>query len=112
MTKVLVFVSTKHLADVLYEQMNPEQNAAIGVIHSNKAQKHRFDSVDKFQSGECRVLIATDIIARGLDVAEVTHVINFDLPETPQNYIHRIGRTGRKERKGIAISFMVEKEKE
>lgn len=112
MTKVLVFVSTKHLADVLYEQMNPEQNEAIGVIHSNKAQKHRFDSVDKFQSGECRVLIATDIIARGLDVAEVTHVINFDLPETPQNYIHRIGRTGRKERKGIAISFVVEKEKE
>ncbi|MET3128727.1 ATP-dependent RNA helicase RhlE [Arcicella rosea] len=112
MSKVLVFVSTKHLADVLYEQMNPEQSESIGVIHSNKAQKHRFDSVIKFQSGECRVLIATDIIARGLDVAEVTHVINFDLPETPQNYIHRIGRTGRKERKGIAISFVVEKEKE
>lgn len=112
MSKVLVFVSTKHLADVLYEQMNPEQSESIGVIHSNKAQRHRFDSVIKFQSGECRVLIATDIIARGLDVAEVTHVINFDLPETPQNYIHRIGRTGRKERKGIAISFVVEKEKE
>lgn len=112
MSKVLVFVSTKHLADVLFEQMNPEQSESIGVIHSNKAQKHRFDSVIKFQSGECRVLIATDIIARGLDVAEVTHVINFDLPETPQNYIHRIGRTGRKERKGIAISFVVEKEKE
>ncbi|MBB6004822.1 DEAD/DEAH box helicase [Arcicella rosea] len=112
MSKVLVFVSTKHLADVLYEQMNPEQSESIGVIHSNKAQRHRFDSVIKFQSGECRVLIATDIIARGLDVAEVTHVINFDLPEIPQNYIHRIGRTGRKERKGIAISFVVEKEKE
>ncbi|MEA5256885.1 DEAD/DEAH box helicase [Arcicella aquatica] len=112
MTKVLVFVSTKHLADVLFEEVSPVYGEAVGVIHSNKAQKHRFDSVDKFQSGECRVLIATDIIARGLDVAEVTHVINFDLPETPQNYIHRIGRTGRKERKGIAISFVVEKEKE
>ncbi len=112
MSKVLVFVSTKHLADVLYEEMNPEQLETITVIHSNKAQKHRFDSVNKFQAGESRVLIATDIIARGLDVAEVTHVINFDLPETPQNYIHRIGRTGRKERKGIAISFVVEKEKE
>lgn len=112
MTKVLVFVSTKHLADVLFEEVSPVYGEAVGVIHSNKAQKHRFDSVDKFQSGECRILIATDIIARGLDVAEVTHVINFDLPETPQNYIHRIGRTGRKERKGIAISFVVEKEKE
>ncbi len=112
MTKVLVFVSTKHLADVLFEEVSPVYGETVGVIHSNKAQKHRFDSVDKFQSGACRVLIATDIIARGLDVAEVTHVINFDLPETPQNYIHRIGRTGRKERKGIAISFVVEKEKE
>jgi ATP-dependent RNA helicase RhlE len=111
MNKVLVFVSTKHLADVLYEEILPIHGDKVGVIHSNKAQKHRFDSVDKFHSGECRVLIATDIIARGLDVAEVSHVINFDLPETPQNYIHRIGRTGRKERKGIAIAFVAERDK-
>jgi ATP-dependent RNA helicase RhlE len=85
---------------------------AINVIHSNKTQNHRFSAVTDFETGVCRVLIATDIIARGLDVAEVTHVINFDMPPVPENYIHRIGRTGRIERKGIAISFVIEREKE
>jgi ATP-dependent RNA helicase RhlE len=77
----------------------------MGIIHSNKSQNYRFDVVKKFQSGTHRVLIATDLISRGLDISEVSHVINFDLPEIQENYIHRIGRTGRAERKGNAISL-------
>jgi ATP-dependent RNA helicase RhlE len=110
MSKVLVFASTKHLADLIYEQLQADWSTDIQVIHSNKSQPFRFAAVNAFHAGESRVLIATDIIARGIDVAEVTHVINFDLPLVPENYIHRIGRTGRVERKGIAISFVIEKE--
>ena len=106
MTKVLVFVATKQLADQLHEQLDDDFSEQTGIIHSNKAQNLRFEAVDRFKSGEYRVLIATDIIARGLDVAEVSHVINFDLPEVPENYIHRIGRTGRAEVDGIAIAFI------
>jgi ATP-dependent RNA helicase RhlE len=80
------------------------------VIHSNKEQNHRFNTVKQFKEGTYRFIIATDIVARGIDIAEVTHVINFDTPEVPENYIHRIGRTGRFDKKGIAISFSTEKE--
>lgn len=110
MTKVLVFVSTKKLADELYEPLAAAFPDKIGVIHSNKEQNYRFNAVEQFQEGNYRVLIATDIIARGLDIAEVTHVINFDMPEVPESYIHRIGRTGRQDKKGIALSFITEKE--
>ncbi|GAB3891693.1 DEAD/DEAH box helicase [Larkinella knui] len=112
MTKVLVFVATKNLANQLYEQLEAKYPEQIGVIHSNKEQNHRFNSVRQFQEGNYRLLIATDIIARGLDVAEVSHVINFDLPEVPEMYIHRIGRTGRADKNGIAIAFCTEREKE
>ncbi len=112
MSKVLVFVSTKHLADLVFEQMSETLGEQVLVIHSNKNQNHRFAAVNAFQSSACRVLIATDIIARGLDVAEVSHVINFDLPDVPEIYIHRIGRTGRKEQEGVAISFVTDKEKD
>ncbi|HMI59446.1 MAG TPA: DEAD/DEAH box helicase [Puia sp.] len=112
MTRVLIFVATKQLADQLYAQLTEKFPGKTGVIHSNKDQNYRFNTVNKFKSGEYHFVIATDIIARGLDVAEVSHVINFDIPEVPENYIHRIGRTGRADQKGIAISFMTEKEKE
>ena len=111
MTKVLVFVATKKLADDLYEQLEAKFPGTAGVIHSNKEQNHRFNTVKQFHEGTYRFIIATDIVARGIDVAEVTHVINFDVPEVPENYIHRIGRTGRADKKGIAISFITEKEK-
>jgi ATP-dependent RNA helicase RhlE len=111
MTKVLVFVATKNLADQLYEQLEPKFPGVVGVIHSNKEQNHRFNTVKQFKNGTYRFIIATDIVARGIDVAEVTHVINFDIPEVPENYIHRIGRTGRADKKGIAITFITEKEK-
>jgi len=112
MTKVLIFTASKKLADQLYEQMEAAYTGELGVIHSNKEQNHRFNTVRQFKEGTYKLMIATDIVARGIDIAEVTHVINFDLPQVPENYIHRIGRTGRADKKGIAISFIVEKENE
>ena len=82
----------------------------IGIIHSNKAQNNRFETVQQFQQGSIRILIATDLIARGIDVTDVSHVINFDLPENPENYVHRIGRTGRADKNGVAITFVTEKD--
>ena len=110
--KVLVFAATKKLADQLFEQIAAKFPNQIGVIHSNKSQNNRFDTVKKFQNGDYRVLIATDIIARGLDISEVSHVINFDVPDEPENYIHRIGRTGRADKEGIAITFITPKEED
>ncbi len=111
MTKVLVFAATKQLADQLYEKLEATFSGTVGVIHSNKEQNYRFNTVKQFKEGNFRLIIATDIVARGIDVAEVSHVINFDVPEVPENYIHRIGRTGRADKKGIAITFITEKEK-
>ena len=111
MTKVLVFVATKKLADELYEELEPQFAGTLGVIHSNKEQNHRFNTVKQFKEGTYKYIIATDIVARGIDIAEVTHVINVDLPPIPEHYIHRIGRTGRADKKGIAISFITEKER-
>ncbi|WP_460635661.1 DEAD/DEAH box helicase [Larkinella harenae] len=112
MNRVLVFVATKELANHLYNELVKELPEQVGVIHSNKEQNYRFNAVRQFQDGTYRILIATDIIARGLDIAEVSHVVNFDLPETPESYIHRIGRTGRADKNGIAIAFVTEKQKE
>ena len=111
MTKVLIFAATKALADELFEKLNEKFPETVGVIHSNKEQNHRFNTVKQFKAGVYKYLIATDVMARGIDVAEVTHVINFDTPDVPENYIHRIGRTGRADKKGISITFITEKEK-
>ncbi len=108
--KLLVFVSSRALADLVFEQIEDDFADTMGIIHSNKAQNFRFDTVQKFQKGSIRILIATDLIARGIDVTDVSHVINFDLPESPENYVHRIGRTGRADKNGIAISFVTEKD--
>lgn len=110
-TKGLVFVASKKLADRLYEALNAIYPDQIGVIHSNKAQNLRFKTIDLFEDGTYRILIATEIIARGMDIRDVSHVVNFDLPNNAANYIHRIGRTGRAEAKGVAISFINEVEK-
>lgn len=112
MSKVLVFAATKKLADKLFEELQEEHAETMGVIHSNKEQNHRFNTVKQFQEGIYRLIIATDIVARGLDIAEVTHVINFDMPDVPENYIHRIGRTGRADKRGIAIAFITERDDE
>lgn len=110
MSKVLVFAATKKMADQLFEELSLRFPDQVGVIHSNKEQNHRFNTVKQFKEGTYRFIIATDIVARGIDIAEVTHVINFDTPDVPENYIHRIGRTGRFDKKGIAITFTTEKE--
>lgn len=112
MTKVLVFAASKKMADELYEQLEEYFPGSAGVIHSNKEQNHRFNTVKQFKEGNYRFIIATDIVARGIDIAEVTHVINFDMPQVAENYIHRIGRTGRADKKGVAISFITQKEQE
>jgi len=110
MTKVLIFAATKSLADQLYDQLIEKFQDIVGVIHSNKEQNYRFNTVNQFKAGVFKYIIATDVMARGIDVAEVTHVINFDTPDVPENYIHRIGRTGRADKKGIAITFITAKE--
>lgn len=110
MTKVLVFAASKKMADELFAQLETGFAGTSGVIHSNKEQNHRFNTVKQFKEGNYRFIIATDIVARGIDIEGVTHVINFDLPLVSENYIHRIGRTGRADKKGIAISFITEKE--
>ena len=112
MTKVLVFAASKKIADDLYESLLPEYGEKVGLIHSNKEQNHRFNTVKNFKDGTCTILIATDIVARGIDVSEVTHVINFDIPAVPENYMHRIGRTGRANKNGIAITIFSEFELE
>lgn len=105
--KVVVFLSNKKLADKLYDLL--EMNG-VGIIHSNKSQNARIETIELFDEGEYRILIATDIIARGLDFYQVSHVINFDVPNFPENYIHRIGRSGRAEAKGNSVLFYTEKE--
>lgn len=112
MTKVLVFVSSRVLAEKLFEELEPTLGVELGIIHSQKAQNFRFNAVNNFQSGIYKVLIATDLIARGIDVTDVTHVFNFDIPDNQENYIHRIGRTGRQDKEGHAISFLTEKDRE
>lgn len=108
--KVLIFVKSKKLADRLYGEMETKLKEQIGVIHSNKSQTQRFAAIKNFDGGKHRCLIATDIIARGLDITDVSHVINFDVPEISGDYTHRIGRTGRAGKHGIAISFFNEQE--
>ncbi len=105
LSRVLVFVNSKKIADRLYESMEKLFPENIGVIHSNKSQNARLNALKQFQEGTVRMLIATDIIARGLDITDVTHVINFETPDEPGDYIHRIGRTGRAEKDGSAITF-------
>jgi ATP-dependent RNA helicase RhlE len=108
--KVLVFVSGKSMADRLFENLEDDFGHTCGIIHSNKTQNHRLRSVKQFDSGSIRVLIATDLMARGLDFDKISHVINFDVPAYPENYMHRIGRTGRAEQSGKSILFYTEKE--
>ena len=110
MKKVLVFVSSKKIADRLYESMSEFFISELAVIHSNKSQNYRFRSINQYSEGKVRVLIATDIIARGLDLDKISHVINFDTPTFPENYMHRIGRTGRAEEQGNSILFYTERE--
>ena len=106
--KVLIFVATRISADRLFETLSFESETSV--IHSGKEQNHRTRSIDKFVDGRSRILIATDVISRGIDIEKITTVISFDTPFYPENYMHRIGRTGRAEQQGRAILFYNEKE--
>ena len=110
--KVLIFVSSKKIADRLFEALEVRFGSELGVIHSNKSQNYRIRSVEQFDSGVNRILLSTDVMARGLDLEKITHVINFDTPTYPENYMHRIGRTGRAEEEGNTILFYTDKETE
>ena len=109
--RTLVFTRTKHGADRVVRHLQKEKIASYA-IHGNKSQGARERALGEFRSGKATVLIATDIAARGIDVPEITHVINFDLPNVSESYVHRIGRTARAGRAGIAISFCDEDENE
>jgi len=103
--KVLIFVAYKRMADRLFNQIEESFYGQSCVIHSNKTQNYRLRSIAQFEKGEQRILIATDVMARGLDIDDISHVINFDTPDYPENYMHRIGRTGRAEKEGHSIVF-------
>lgn len=110
--KVLVFTPSKKAADLIFEQLSEEYAEELCIIHSNKSQNYRERSVKNFDAGENRVMIATDVMARGLDLDKLSHVISFDTPHFPENYMHRIGRTGRAKQDGKSILFYTEKEEE
>jgi ATP-dependent RNA helicase RhlE len=111
-SKVLIFVAYKRMADRLYPELEQYFHDECTVIHSNKTQNYRLRSIKQFGSGFCRILVATDVMARGLDIESVSHVINFDTPKYPENYMHRIGRTGRAEKEGNSILMTTEAELE
>ncbi|WP_147679167.1 DEAD/DEAH box helicase [Algibacter pacificus] len=111
-SRVLIFVAYKRMADRLFDQLDEIFHDELCVIHSNKTQNYRLRSIEQFREGQNRILIATDVMARGLDIDNVSHVINFDTPDFPENYMHRIGRTGRAEREGEALLFSTKTELE
>ena len=108
--RVLVFAPNKRLADVVYERLETLFPGHSTVIHGNKAQNARFRALRNFQSGDKRILVATDLVSRGLDIEDISHVISMNAPGEPENYIHRIGRTGRMDKKGESILFFTQKE--
>ena len=110
--KTLLFVANKRMADRLFERFERTFPDQCAVIHSNKTQNYRLRSIEQFESGEHRILIATDVMARGLDIDDISHVINVDTPAYPENYMHRIGRTGRAQKKGNAIIMVTSQEEE
>ena len=110
MKKVLIFGPSKRMADLLYNNLAGIFPNQFELIHSNKSQNFRRNAVVQFEKGLCRGLITTDLLARGLDVSDVTHVVNVDTPSEPETYIHRIGRTGRADSEGAAILFFTEAE--
>ncbi len=109
-SKILVFVRTKVRAERVFKAMERVEIKTV-TIHGDKEQKDRIDVMNVFKSGEVKVLIATDVSARGIDIPDVDYVINYDLPDVAENYVHRVGRTGRGVKKGLAVSFCSPEEK-
>ena len=110
MHRALVFTRTKHGADRLSQQLNRERIPSEA-IHGDKSQRAREIALKKFKQGKVQILVATDVVARGIDVDEISHVVNYDLPNETESYVHRIGRTGRAGASGVAISFCAKDER-
>jgi ATP-dependent RNA helicase RhlE len=108
---VLIFSRTKHGADKIASRLK-SNNHAVAVLHSNRTQRERIEALEGFKSGKYEVMVATDIAARGIDVEDVTHVINYDVPQHPEDYVHRIGRTGRAQKVGDAFTLITIEEHE
>jgi ATP-dependent RNA helicase RhlE len=102
---VIVFCRMKYGADRI-AQLLKRNNHAVAVLHSNRTQRERIEALDGFKSGKYEVMVATDIASRGLDIAGVSHVVNYDVPEHPEDYVHRIGRTGRAQNVGDAFTLV------
>ncbi|WP_442845643.1 DEAD/DEAH box helicase [Leeuwenhoekiella sp. H156] len=110
--KNLIFVSNKKHADRVYAELAEVFGDSVGVIHANKTQNYRINAIEQFDKGTYRILVTTDVMARGLDLDQITHVFNLDVPRFPENYMHRIGRTGRADHKGNSILMGTEAELE
>jgi ATP-dependent RNA helicase RhlE len=106
MSRVMVFCRTKEWVTQIHQILLEKKLGKTVVIHSNKGQNARINAMDEFKAGDVRVLVTTDVTARGIDVAEVSHVVNFQIPHQHEDYVHRIGRTGRAFKTGVAISMM------
>lgn len=112
MSRLLIFINNKKTADLVFNALEEEFPEQFGLIHSNKSQNYRLNTMATFQAGEIRGIVTTDVMARGLDISDITHVINMEFPEVPEQYIHRIGRTGRADKTGVAVSFISPREEE
>ncbi|MFT7615927.1 MAG: ATP-dependent RNA helicase RhlE, partial [Candidatus Woesearchaeota archaeon] len=110
LSSILIFTRTKHKANKVALFLN-KNNIAADAIHGNKSQNARTKALKDFKSGRCKVLVATDIAARGIDIDDISHVINFELPNEPESYVHRIGRTARAGSDGTAYSFCCAEER-
>jgi ATP-dependent RNA helicase RhlE len=109
-TRVMIFTRNKQTADNVFHYLDRKDLGPVRVIHSNKGQNSRINAVNEFKEGNLRILVSTDVTARGIDVTGVTHVINFDVPVVYDDYVHRIGRTGRAFHEGTAITFVTDAE--
>jgi ATP-dependent RNA helicase RhlE len=106
---VIVFTATKMMADRVAARLD-DLKIPVACMHADRSQKERMDALDGFKSGKYEVLVATDVAARGLDIASVSHVINYDVPSHPEDYVHRIGRTGRAQQEGDAFTLFTAEE--
>jgi ATP-dependent RNA helicase RhlE len=111
MDRVLVFTRTKHGADRVVKKL-AQSGIPANAIHGNKSQPQRERALEEFKAGRAKILVATDIAARGIDVTGISHVVNFELPNVAEQYVHRIGRTARAGREGVAISFCAQDERD
>lgn len=109
---VLIFTRTKAGADIIGNWLNGREEGSASVLHSDRTQSQRDKALKEFKDGKCDILVATDIVARGIDISGVSHVINYDVPENAEDYVHRIGRTGRAERSGDAVTLYTAQDKD